>query len=194
MVREMARIREDIHRVLKGKQDVDRETQGGLGKVRGALHSNGGGRKLPAGRPRRLVRPGCAALEGDRWEMKPGLGCELQKVLNARLVLKLHPGRPETSFVLCIPASLSRGVLTQLLPLLHSHNPGGSIGLFICGANVPPVFPELVDRPGPGSTPGTQQWAENMVPAYKEVMIKRKDRIITRQPQSSTEKVLCRSL
>lgn len=52
VVRETARIREDIHRVLKGKQEVDRETQGGLGKVRGALHSNAGGRKLQAaGRP-----------------------------------------------------------------------------------------------------------------------------------------------
>lgn len=54
---------------------------------------------------RRLVRPECAALEGDRWEMKLGLGCGLQKVLNARLALQLHPGRPETSFVRCTPAS-----------------------------------------------------------------------------------------
>lgn len=54
---------------------------------------------------RRLVRPECATLEGDRWEMKPGLGCGLQKVLNARLALQLHPGRPKTSFVRCTPAS-----------------------------------------------------------------------------------------
>lgn len=43
VVREI-RKKEDTHRALKGNQKVDRETLGGLGKVRGALLPTEGGK------------------------------------------------------------------------------------------------------------------------------------------------------
>lgn len=73
--------------------------------MRGACVPIEGGRKVGSwAGPSRLVRLECAALEADGWEMKPGLGCGLQKVLNARLALKLHPSQPEMSLPR-IPAS-----------------------------------------------------------------------------------------
>lgn len=142
----------------------------------------------------RLVRPECAALEGDRWEMKLGLGCGLQKVLNARLALQLHPGRPETSFVRCTPASAfprrADANWSHLCILTAQVAAAARSYVSKCPSSISCVRGQARARLHTRHTAVGGKYGSCLQRAYDKAKGQNNH---PSQPQSSTEKVLCRS-